>query len=303
MAQDRLLHLVVSIMLTAGFDVSERCSLRPRSFDLIASRGREVITIKVVSHIDSVSEDLAMDLTRIARCLNATPLIVGERTRDASLERGGVYVRYGIYAVNPATLYDYFAEGQPPVVHASPGGLYVNINGERLRELRERHQMSLGDLAQLLGVSRRTISKYESGMGITLEGAIRLEEIFDAPLAEPIDLLDYTPSHRAEYPGVEGDMAEDLERMGLEVYLLRRSPFEIVAIIEGERILAAYGSSQKVIRRAPLLGSISKIAHTHAMCILTDYRKKWRIGKTLVIGEKRLHDLEDGEELLEMIRD
>ncbi|HDS64212.1 MAG TPA: transcriptional regulator, partial [Methanofollis liminatans] len=38
MSQERLLDMVISVMLTAGYDVSERCSLRPRSFDLIAGR-------------------------------------------------------------------------------------------------------------------------------------------------------------------------------------------------------------------------------------------------------------------------
>lgn len=301
MSQERLLQLVMSIMLTAGFDVSERCSIRPRSFDLIASRDRRIIVIKVVSHIDSVSEDLAVDLDRIARCLEGTPLIVGERARDAELERGGVYIRYGIYAVNPATLYDYFTDGVPPVVHASPGGLYVTINGERLRELRERRQLSLGDLASMLGVSRRTISKYESGMGTTLEGAIRLEEIFDDALAEPIDIMDYQPPTPPPHVDTDREMPDDLQRMGLEIHPLRRAPFQVLTIIGGQRILTAYGSSQKVVRRAPLLGSISEIAHTHAMCILTDYRKDRRIGKTLVIGEERLHGIEYGEDLLDMI--
>ena len=46
----------------------------------------------------------------------------GERAREAELERGAVYVRYGIYAISPATLYDYFVEKIPPLVYASPAG-------------------------------------------------------------------------------------------------------------------------------------------------------------------------------------
>ena len=121
------------------------------------------------------------------------PLIVGERARDAELERGAVYVRYGIYAISPATLYDYFVEKIPPLVYASPGGLYVNINGDVLRDLREKRNMSLGDLGNVLGVSRRTISKYESGMGTTLDVAIRIEEFFDTGVVESIDLIRHEP--------------------------------------------------------------------------------------------------------------
>src|SRR5512136_2847939 len=143
MTQDRSLQLVTSVMITAGFEVSERFSLRPRSFDLIARNNGVLLVVKVVSHIDSVSEEVAFDLDTIARYLRGIPLIVGERARDAELERGAVYIRYGIYAVSIATLYDYFVEKIPPLVYASPGGLYVNINGKVLREMREGRGMSL----------------------------------------------------------------------------------------------------------------------------------------------------------------
>ena len=189
MSQERQLQLVTSVMISAGFEVSEKFTLRPRSFDLIARNNGTLLVIKVVDHIDSVSEEAAFDLDVIAEHLGGVPLIVGERAREAELERGAVYVRYGIYAISIATLYDYFVEKIPPLVYASPGGLYVNINGDALRDLRERRSMSLGDLGQVLGVSRRTISKYESGMGTTLEVAIRIEEYFNTGVVESIDIV------------------------------------------------------------------------------------------------------------------
>jgi putative transcriptional regulator len=39
----------------------------------------------------------------------------------------------------------------------------------------------------------------------------------------------------------------------------------------------------------------------YAMCVLTDYDKQKKIGKTLVIGEERLQSLENGSELIELI--
>lgn len=154
MSQDRLLQMVISVLLMARFRVSERFSMRPRSFDLIASNPETILVIKVVSHIDGVSEETARDLDQISLHLKGSPLIIGERARDSELERGAVYVRYGIYAVSVATLYDALVEQVPPLVYASPGGLYVNINGEVLREERERRNLSLGDLGNLLGVSQ-----------------------------------------------------------------------------------------------------------------------------------------------------
>jgi len=308
MSQDRQLQLVISVMITAGFEVSERFSIRPRSFDLIARNDGTLLVIKVVAHIDSVNEDAAFDLEVISRHLGGVPLIVGERAREAELERGAVYVRYGIYAISPATLYDYFVEKIPPLVYASPGGLYVNINGDALRELREQRNMSLGDLGQVLGVSRRTISKYESGMGTTLDVAIRIEEHFDTGVVEHIDLMSHE-QHPTELKHEWSDKKERnvpiefLEQLGMHLHTLRGAPFQALLTFEKHTILTGYGPAQKVVKRAALIGNLSQIAKKHAMCIITDYHKQKKIGKTLVIGEERLHRIEDGFELLDMIGD
>jgi len=315
MSNDRLLQNVVSILLMTGYNVSERCEIRPRSFDLMTSKGDTLLVIKVVSQIDSVNEDIAWDLDKIARHLHAVPLIIGERARDVTLERGAIYLRYGINALSSATLYDYLAEGELPLVYASPGGLYVNIDAERLRSLREEQAMSLGDLAHALGVSRRTISKYEGGMGTTLEMAMRLEEFFNDDIVKPIDLLHYTPIEEERIPAslpsghhTEGEepskKPEDhLRSIGINVHELRRSPFRAFAVFENETILTCYGSPQKTVQRAELVGNISQITGTHSLCVVSDYQKAKMIGKTLVIGEKRLKDVEDGGDLLEMVKD
>lgn len=311
MSSDRLLQNVVSILLMAGYNISERCEIRPRSFDMMASNGEHLLAIKVTPQIDSINEDVAWDLDKIARHLHAVPLIIGERARELPLERGAIYLRYGINAISPTTLYDYLAEGELPLVYASPGGLYVNIDADRLRELRESLSMSLGDLAHALGVSRRTVSKYESGMGTTLDMAMRLEEFFNDDIVKPIDLLQYRPADEEYSPaslpsahaeGETTDKPEDhLRSIGIRVHEFRRSPFHAVSIFENETILTCYGSPQKTMERAEFVGNLSQISGTHSLCVVTDYAKEKKIGKTLVIGDKRLKDVEDGEDLLEMV--
>jgi len=303
MTQEGLLRRVRSLLLDTGFHVSERCSQRPRSFDLIARDPRILMVIKTVSHIDGVSEDIARDLDLVSYYLGGAPIIVGERTRDAGLQRGAVYIRYGIYAISVPTLSDFIVEGIPPLVYVSPGGLSVSLDEAVLRALREEKQLSLGDLAHLLGVSRRTISKYENGMGTTMEIALRIEEIFDTAVTKPIDLL----AHESRFAGSDepprGKVPADLERMGMEIHLMRRAPFEALARFGDETILTGYGTAQHVVKRAPLIGNLSRIARAYALCVLVDYRRQRMIENTLVIGEERLHNLEDGSELMDLIRE
>ncbi len=304
MTQERLLQTLTSILLMADFKVSERCGMRPRSFDIIGARGTTVLVIKVAPHIDSVSEENARDLALISRYIKGAPMIIGEKARDSELERGAVYLRYGIVAMNVMTLYDYLVEDAPPLVYAQPGGLYVNINGALLRDLREERQMSLGDLAGALGVSRRTISKYEGGMGMTLDIAIRLEEIFDAAIVEAIELLENQQHLAHHHEDVTPQNAPaDLERIGMELHGIRRAPFEALAVYEEETILTGYGPAQKVMRRAALIGNISDITNSRAVCVIKDYNKRKKVGKTLVIGERHLSGLESGSDLIDLIDD
>ncbi len=311
MTSDRLLQNVVSILLMAGYNISERCKIRSRSFDLMASNGEHLLAIKIASQIDSINEDVAWDLDKIARHLHAVPLILGDRARDLPLERSAIYLRYGINAISPTTLYDYLVGGELPLVYASPGGLYVNIDANHLRELREKLSMSLGDLAHALGMSRRTVCKYENGMGTTLDMALRLEEFFDDDIVRPIDLLQYNPAEEEYTPAslpsahADGENAEKpedhLRSIGISVHEFRRSPFHAVSVFENETILTCYGSPQKTVERAEFVGNLSQISGTHSLCVVTDYAKEKKIGKTLVIGEKRLKDVEDGEDFLEMV--
>jgi putative transcriptional regulator len=302
MSQDRLLRNVTSVMMMAGYDVSELFAMRPKSFDLIANNGDHTVVLKVISHIDSISEDNARDLSQISQNLGGTPLVVGERARDAELERGAVYVRYGIYAISYPTLHDYFVDGSPPLIYASPGGLYVNISGEKLRELREVNNLSLGDLGQVLGVSRRTVAKYEAGMGTTIEIAIRIEETFDSGVVEPIDLLKYShPSHSGLPHDEDIPIQPFIEEMGMHVQKMNHAPFQALIRYEDYTILTGYGRSQKLSKRAGIIGNISQVTRSHAMCIMTDDQRQRRIGRTLMLGEESLLSLDDADDLLHLI--
>ncbi|MBP2133363.1 putative transcriptional regulator [Methanomicrobium sp. W14] len=305
MSHERLLQTVVSVLIMAGYNVSERCGMRPRSFDLIARKGDNIIIIKIVPHIDSAGEESARDLAVIAKHLNAKPIIIGEKARDFELERGAVYLRYGIIATSITTFYDFFVDDVPPLVYAQPGGLYVNINGNKLRDLRESRNMSLGDLAGSLGVSRRTISKYESGMSTTLDIAIKLEEIFDTAIVEAINLLSHGHGidieENPETYRNTGNIPRDFERMGMKMHPMQRAPFEALCVYDEKNILAGYGTAQKTLKRAALIGNLSDITDSKAVCVVTDYKKRKKIGKTLIISENELSTLEEGSDLLELI--
>ncbi|WNY24927.1 transcriptional regulator [Methanolapillus millepedarum] len=190
MAKDVLMDQVVQILHEAGFDVSERCNIRPGSFDIAARCGDVLLLCKVLFNIDGLSEETASEIRLLANGLGGTPLVIGAKTRDQMLEDNVIYMRHSIVSINVQTLYDYFMEGITSFISASPGGLYVSIDGTALKEARLANDLSLGSLAGAIGVSRRTISKYEEeGMSASIDVVLTLEEILNVELAKPIDIL------------------------------------------------------------------------------------------------------------------
>ena len=96
---------------------------------------------------------------------------------------------------------------------------------------------------------------------------------------------------------------EFLEQIGVHLHTLHGAPFQALLTFDKQTILTGYGPAQKVVKRAALIGNLSQIAKKHAMCVITDYHKEKKIGRTLVIGEQRLHTIEDGFELLDLLGD
>mgnify|MGYP001769225292 CR=1 FL=1 len=152
-------------------------------------------------------------------------------------------------------------------------------------------------------ISRRTVAKYESGMGTTIDIAIRIEETFDSGVVEPIDLIRYSPHMPSESKLHEEDIPIQpfIEEMGMHVQMMSHAPFQALIRYEDHTILTGYGRSQKLSRRAGIIGNISQVTRSHAMCIMTDDQRQRRIGRTLMLGEEDLLSMEEPEDLLTLI--
>jgi putative transcriptional regulator len=99
MEKDLLAEGAAEVLRQAGFAISARCYLRPRSFDLAARRGEMLLLLKILSNIDGLNEKTALEIGRLSKHLQGNPLLVGEKTRDQYLETGAVYGRYGIPSI------------------------------------------------------------------------------------------------------------------------------------------------------------------------------------------------------------
>lgn len=306
--RELLLHRVLDVLKDAEFVTSERCDVHPRCFDLVARRGNVLLLLKVLFNIDGLSMDSANEMKCLAERLVCSPLVVGERTCNKPLEDGVVYIRYGIPSINLQTLYNLFVSEIPPLVYAAPGGLYVNIDGDALRETRTSRKISLGDLASKLGVSRRTINKYEEGMNATVEVALKLESILDMALSHPIDLLHLTsqsppsPSLKPLSP-IERTIFMMMIDIGFDVLPIAHAPFNALSQDKTATILTGVGKYGKhMIKRAKLMSSISDVTETQSVFIIEGTSKSLQIDNTTLVEKSELEALEDSDEFVTLIQ-
>ncbi|WP_436902163.1 transcriptional regulator [Halovenus halobia] len=314
MSRSALVGNVTAMLEDAGFLVSDRCAIRPKSFDVAARRGEDVLLVKILGNIDAFDARTGAEMRRLGTYLNATPIVIGLRTRDEELDPGVVYFRNGVPVFSPDTAMDLFVEEVPPLIYAAPGGLYVNIDSEVLQDVRQNRDWSLGRLAKELGVSRRTVSKYEDGMDASVEVAAELEDLFDAPLTSPVSVLeDGGESVRdTEEPPDGPDVAEEdeaivtvLTRVGYEVHPTDRAPFKTVSEDEGEQEQMLTGHSEftkTAEKRAKIMSSVGRVTRTQSVYVV-DRARREAVDGTAIIEKEEMENIEDRSELRNLIVD
>jgi len=302
MDKELLAKRVEEVLYQAGFSTSDRCYLRPRSFDLAARKGDLFLLLKILSNIDGLNEQTALEVRRLAKHLIASPLLVGEKTRDQYLERGAVYFRYGIPTLSLFTLADCLIEEALPLVYAAHGGLYVRIDGARMRQLRLERGFSLGALASDLGVSRRTISKYETeSMDTSVDVALRLEEIFERELIQPVDPF-HSGTMDEEHEQVTDNILRLLMEIGFEVVPTAQAPFNAITRDEDLVVLTGVSKfSQSMLKKARLMSSLSAVARTKSAVIVDGETKLECIEETAIIEKRELETIGQTREFEDLV--
>ena len=188
-----LLHETRELLVRAGFCVSEPMDPWTAVFDLVARRDETLLIVKAYTNVDRLSADGAMELRALAATLHAAPLAVGMRTSRTALEDGVLYLRHAVPIMTLGTISDHLMDGVPPFVYAGPGGKYVDMDGDTLSRVRAERQLSLSELADAAGVSRRSVQMYEQGMAAQVETALRLEGFLGVPLVRALDPFTTSP--------------------------------------------------------------------------------------------------------------
>jgi len=273
MNRTEMLDATESVLKTAGFQVSEKCSARPSCFCLAARKGARLTLIKVQPDLGNISQRDASELKTISSCFFGTSLFVSDKTREKPLEDDTVYTRYNVYAVTPKTLEDVVSREMLPLVEAGPGGCFVQLDGDAVRRRRQKLELSVGKLAEQLGISRRTLYGYERGMAkASVSATYNLEWVLGIPVVKSIDIFQPIPSDKGFFAAAKRVIVKNrflkivLKRLAqchFNVAPTTRAPFDFIAQSPESQLSIIGGVTCKeerdVDKRAREILSVSEI--------------------------------------------
>ena len=306
--REELISRIRETLGKSGFFVSDPHNIRSISFDIIARRDKELLIIKALSNIDSLSSDDAEELRILASALTGSPMVIGLHSSSGKLDGGILYSRFGIPIISEETFHEHMLEGVPPFVYAAPGGLYVRLDGESLKRIRQEKNISLGMLAEIAGVSRKAIQMYESGMGAMIEIAAKIEEYLNEPIVMPLNPFSYTKEMARtlrtfdDFKGLNREVFEMLREIGYSVVPTIRCPFDALASEEDVLLLTGIEDNPSMTaRKARVVGNISRVTEKKSVIFVRQETSIEAIDGTPLITKDELRRADDVDDVLELI--
>jgi len=310
MRQDQLERELRTMLAKADFMVSEPHGLRSVSFDMVARRETLIIIVKCVQNAAAMDRETAHEMKILASTLGGAPLAVASHGAKGKLEDGVVFSRYGVPLLSMGTLKDLFVEGVPPYVFAGPGGLYVKIDSDVLRKARAGN-VSIGELAEAAGVSRRAIQMYEDGMGAMLEAALRLEKFLGRNLILPVDPLSYdagaaidVSESASDASGLNAEVFASLGKLGYSVYQTAHCPFDALTRERENLYVTGVAKDPAGLGDKGLASyNVARIAGRQSVIFTRKATSKKNAGGSAVVGQDELKKVGDPADLRRLVRE
>jgi putative transcriptional regulator len=305
---ENAVHLGVAFK-EAGFQVSQICCSRPSCFDFAARKDDKTIFVKVHSDVDTFSAQNARELKVIAGRVSAASLIISQQTHGKPLEDDTVYSRNGIFVVTEKTIKNIARQKANPLIYAGPGGYSVEVNGALVEKRRKELELSIGKLAAMIGVSRRTLYGYERGMAkASVKSAYKLAETLGVPVAKPVNILEKTRKQRqcllmkAKHAIVGKSLLQKVLRKFAfcDISPVYRAPFDFVMNVpNGKRVIVGGVAVHDERNLDKRLGEILSMCHViHARPVLIAEKSRFFSDEVSCICIDELSGLSMPEDLI-----
>ena len=270
--REQTVSRICAILSGKGFQVSTFLHMNS-CFDIAARNGSILLLIKVYSNIDSIRPEQGFELKKLGNALNATAVIVGEKTKAFELNEGIVYERYDVPVVSLQT-FENFLEKEMPEVRYFKGRKIVELDYEKLAESRKKIGMSQEELAEKISSTPESIHRYESGKPSSLEVAEKLEKQLNTHLVRHIDIFENRKFDEKIFESRLGDeLLEKVRKLGLDIALFEHSPFDAYSKYEEPLFISRGERGIEIARKAIEIGKAEKVMKGKGMILSREFSK------------------------------
>lgn len=308
MQRDHILREINELLANHNFETSH---IYDRScFDMVARKRLLLLLLKVLINIDGFTGQQAEEIKKVSSTFLASPLVVGLKSKHEYLEEDVVYERHGIPVIAPETLRNMIVEEIYPEVFADRGGYFVQVDGEAIKEARERENLSLKDLANKAHVSRETIYKYEHGMVRACpETVINLETILNMKITLSVDILKIPETEPAN---ITDNAPKELVNLGFGVIPTNKTPFDALATRDPEQLKKNIAMitnmeknrNQRVLKKMAInVKDLSGVTGTEAVFILENKKPINCIEGVPVVHTHEIGEMENCRDFLKVIKE
>ena len=310
MQRDHVLREINELLANHNFDTSH---IYDRScFDMVARKRLLLLLLKVLINVDGFTGQQAEEIKKVAGTILASPVVVGVKSKYEYLEEDVVYERHGIPVIAPETLRNMIVDDIYPEVFADRGGYFVEVDGDAIKEARERENLSLKDLANQAHVSRETIYKYEHGMvRASPETVITLESILNMKITLSVDVFKIPESENIK---PTEDTPKELAQLGFGVIRTNKTPFDAIAksdpeLEELKKNIAMITNmeknrNQKVLKKMAInVKDLSDVTGTEAVFIFEHKKNMECLEGVPVVHNWEIGEMESSREFLKIIKE
>ena len=261
-------------------------------FDLAAKK-EKLLFLKILQNVDSLERESSQNLKLLSQNLDASTLVVGEHTNVERLKAGIVYERFQIPTVSVETFFEMIFENIFPRFYRDRGGVFVEIDSDALLSARKRKNFSQRELAEIVGVSRKSIYEHEtSQLRMVLQIAEKIEKAVDRKITKNTNPLEKEFSGGKSFPStnLEKSVGSDLKRIGFSVNYIRSAPFDIFARAGALIVSDIEESKRKMQKRAPALKEFISVVRKPAVAITEKF--SFSDSEIPAVERKELKELE-----------
>ncbi len=298
--REELLRQTVQKLQKKGFVVSTFFEFKS-CFDVAAKNNEFFFVIKILENADSLREESAEELKKVALVFRAIPILIAEKTKAFSLSKGTAYERYSIPLLSIET-FEQLLEKTGLVSQSFKGRELVQLDSKLLKNRRENKGWSMQELGKKIGVSGETIHRYEKGKKAEKKHAEKLEQKLGSGIVRPTGILASRAKETISFENHFPDSAlEKIHSLGMEMALFEHAPFKAFGKPE-EPFLINLGKEKKELqRKALVLEKTKTVFKGHSVVISKEYKIK-SIQHTPVFQEEELDSYTKIQQLLEEIK-